>query len=120
MDRADIFTELTKRNALRKAAKLPLLDLRTEMALAVERGAYRDYVEQRQKYDDDRRRITEDVLTELRATRGLDFPTSMRGRLMVEVMSDRRFQSFLEVHHGIRKLVLKSRHKVIYGQHRKP
>jgi hypothetical protein len=120
MDRAAIFTELTKRNALRKAAKLPLLDLRTEMALAVERDTHRDYVEQCQKYDHDRRRITEDVLTELRATRGQDFPTSMRGRILVEILSDQRFQSFLEVHHGIRKPAPKSRHKIIYGQHRKP
>ena len=119
MDRAVIFTELTKRNALRKAAKLPLLDLRAELALAVERGAYRDYAEQCEKYEDDRRRITEDVLTELRATRGQDFPSSMGGRLMVEGLSDQRFQAFLEIEHGIRKPILNSRHRIVYGEHRK-
>ena len=120
MDRAAIFTELTKRNALRKIAKLPLLDLRAEMAFAVEREAHRAYAEQCKRYDDDRRRIAEDVLTELRATRGQDFPTSMGGRLLVELMSDQRFQAFLEIEHGIKKPVLKGRHPIIYGALRKP
>ena len=103
MDRAAVITGLTERNALRKAAKLPLLDLRTEMAFAVEREARRAYAEQCERFDDDRRRIAEDVLAELRITRRQDFPTSMGGRLLVELMSDQRFQAFLEVHHGIRK-----------------
>jgi rubrerythrin len=69
MERAAIFTELTKRNALRKMARLPLLDLRAEMAFAVEREAQRVYAEQCKRFDDDRRRVTDDVLTDLRATR---------------------------------------------------
>jgi hypothetical protein len=120
VNRAAIFTELTKRNALRKMAKLPLLDLPVEMAVAVEREAQRVYAEQCKRYDDDRRRITEDVLTELRATRAPDFPTSMGGRLMVEILSDQRFQAFLEIEHGIRKRVPRSRHPIVYGGSRGP
>jgi hypothetical protein len=119
MDRAAIFTELTERNALRGMAKLPLLDLRTEWALAVERDAHRVYGEQCEKYEYDRRRITEDVLTELRATRGQDFPSSIGGRLLVELMSDQRFQAFLEIEHRIRKPTRNGRHPIMYGEHRK-
>ena len=120
VNRAAIFTELTKRNALRKTAKLPLLDLRAEFALAVERDAHRDYAEQCGRFDDNRRRITEDVLTKLRATRGADFPTSMGGRLLVELMSDQRFRAFLEIDHGIKAPALNSRHLVSYGECREP
>ena len=119
MDRAAIFTQLTKRNALRKAAKLPLLDLRTEIAFAVEREAHRVYAEQCKRFDNDRRRIAQDVRTELRITRGQDFPTSMVGRLMVEMLSDQRFQAHLETEHGIRKPRLNGGHPIKYGEHRK-
>jgi hypothetical protein len=102
VNNADIFTDLTQRNAARKAAKLPLLDLRAEFAHAVERDAHRDYAEQSAKFDDDSRRITETVFTELRTTRGADFPTSMGGRLLVGLMSGQRFRTFLEISHGIK------------------
>ena len=36
MDKAKIFTELTLRNAVRREAKLPLLDMRVEFDHAVE------------------------------------------------------------------------------------
>ena len=101
MDRAAIFTGLTTRNALRKMAKLPLLDLRAEMALAVQHEAHRVFAEQCERFDDDRRCITNEILTELRTTRGQDFPNSMGGRLLFEVLSDQRFQAFLEIEHGI-------------------
>ena len=58
-------------------------------------------------------------LMELRATRGQDFPTSMGGRLMVQILSDKRFQAFLEIEHGVRKPARNSRHPIIYGKHRK-
>ena len=116
MDRAAIFTELTKRNALRRMARLPPLDLRAEMAFAVKREAHRVYAEQCKRFDDDRRRIIEDVLTELRATRGQDFPTSMGGRLLVQVLSGQRFRGLLEIEHGIKAPALNSRHLVSHGE----
>jgi hypothetical protein len=119
VNRADIYTELTKRNALRKAAKLPLLDFRTEMAYAMEREAGRMYSEQCKRFGGDRRRIIEDTLTELRATRGQDFPSSMGGRLLVRLMSEQRFRAFLEIEHGIRNPVPSSRHPIIYGEYPK-
>src|ERR1022692_1235635 len=109
MDRAAIFTELTQRNALRREAKLPLLELRREMTLAVERAAHQAYTEECQTYDDERRRIMEDVLSKLRMTRGAGFPSSMGGRMLLRLMTDQRLQAFLEIEHGIRKPTMTGR-----------
>jgi hypothetical protein len=119
MDRATAFTELTQRNALRRDAKLPLLDLRTEMVLAVELDAHRAYAEECQTYSYDRRRIMEDVLSELRMTRGADFPRSMGGRMLVRLMTDKRFQAFLEIECGIRKPAMVGRNAIRYGELRR-
>jgi len=90
------------------------------MAFAVAHDAERDYFEQCKRFGDDRRRITEDILTKLRATRGQDSPSSMGGRLLVELMSDQRFRAFLEIEHGIKAPALSSRHLVVYGECREP
>jgi hypothetical protein len=119
MDRAAIFAELTRRNALRKAAQLPLLDLRAELAFALGFEEQRAYAEDCKKYEDNRKRIMTEVLTELRLTRRADFPTSIGGRWMVQLLSDRRFQAFLEIEHGIVKPAVISRHPVKYGELRK-
>jgi len=119
MDRAATFTELTKRNALRREAKLPLLDLHSEMTLAVELDAHRAYTEQCQTYDDERRRIMSDVLKELRQVRGGNFPSSMGGRMLIRLMSDQRFRAFLEIDHGIRKPTMTGRHPISYGELRR-
>jgi hypothetical protein len=46
IDKVAIFTELTRRNALRREAKLPLLDLRLEFTHAVEVATWREAREQ--------------------------------------------------------------------------
>ena len=66
--------------------------------------------------NDDRKRIREDVLRELRVTRGADFPGSMGGRLLVGQMSDRRFVAFLEIQHGIEAPALNGRHPIRYSE----
>jgi hypothetical protein len=119
MDRATAFTELTQRNALRRDAKLPLLDLRTEMVLAVELDAHRDYVQHCEEHGDDRRCIMEDVLSNLRMTRGADFPSSIGGRMLVRLMTDQRFQAFLEIEHDIRRPTMTGRHPIKYGELRR-
>jgi hypothetical protein len=116
MDRAAIFTELTQRNALRRQAKLPLLDLHVEMTLAVEIEAHRAYTEQCQTYDDDRQNIMADVLSELRMTRGADFPGSIGGWMLVGLMTDQRFRAIMEIEHGLKAPASTSRHPIKYGE----
>jgi hypothetical protein len=72
----------------------------------VERNARRVYLAQYGRFDDDRARIREDVLAELRVTRGYDFPTSMGGRLMVQILSEQRFLALLDIEHGIQKPII--------------
>jgi hypothetical protein len=71
---------LAKRNAVRREAKLPLLNLRAEFDREVEVAAWRDA---RVKHADDMARIEHDVLVELRARRGADFPQSAVGQWLV-------------------------------------
>ena len=69
-DKHAIFHELTKRNALRKAARLPLLDLHKEFAYAVRREEVRAYYEYRSaRYGADEERILKTVLEEYRGGR---------------------------------------------------
>jgi hypothetical protein len=70
IDRAAIFTALTKRNALRRAAQLPLLDLRQELARAVDVATWQAACA---AHADDLPRLRQEVLAELQETRGADF-----------------------------------------------
>jgi hypothetical protein len=101
MDRSAIFSELTQRNASRKTARLPLLDLRAEMVRAMRVVAQRVYAEQCENYQCDRQRLRESVVKELRVTRGADFPRSLSGWMTVGYITDRRFRAYLEIEHGI-------------------
>ena len=59
---------------------MPLLNLRAEFDREVEVAAWRDA---RVKHADDMARIEHDVLVELRARRGADFPQSAVGQWLV-------------------------------------
>ena len=97
MDKHAIFHELTKRNALRKAARLPLLDLHKEFAYAVRREEVRAYYEYRSaRYGADEERILKTVLEEYRRYHGPHSPCGSLGWLGVRAETERRFRSFLE------------------------
>ena len=67
VDRAGIFEELTRRNALRRDAKLPLLDLRSEFSHAVSLALWK---EGRERLDCEIPRIKQEVVAELQRTGG--------------------------------------------------
>ena len=77
VDRAAIFTELTKRNAVRREAKLPLLDLRTEFDHAVSVALWNEGLK---VYADDITRVIDETWADLRQRYGADFPQSGGGR----------------------------------------
>ena len=64
MDKASIFTELTQRNALRKAAGL--LDIPTEYAREVSVAEWQDYRRRWDEHAEEREVIRGVVLAELR------------------------------------------------------
>lgn len=115
-DRAAIFTDLTKRNALRRAGGLPPLDIRAEYAYECALAAWKEWEEkvaaQGTLYAD----MQAQVLTELRKTRGDDtFPQTMGGRLLVEALTINRFEAALAAR-GIYKPPQPDRNAIVYGE----
>jgi hypothetical protein len=95
VDKAAIFTELTRRNAVRRNAKLPLLDIHAEFDHAVSVALWNEGVE---RFRDDMPRIKQEVLAELRENRGADFPQSVGGHWLVNFEVSRRFLALLASH----------------------
>jgi hypothetical protein len=86
LDKAALFTELTQRNALRRKAQLPLLDLPTEYARMVRLAQQTALYEQH--YD----RVRAAVLAELRQRKGPDFDEtrSAGARWLINAMVQKR------------------------------
>lgn len=83
VDRTSIFSELCRRNALRREARLPLLNVPAEYARLVDVARWGYILEHH--YADTRT----EVLASLRATRGPDFGNSAGGRWMIEILTVR-------------------------------
>jgi hypothetical protein len=86
IDRAAIFTELTRRNVVRRQAKLPLLDMRDEFDRAVEYACWKAVCE---KHAD---RVRSEVLAELSETFGRE-PHSASGRWAVGILTLKRLRA---------------------------
>lgn len=115
-DRAAIFTDLTKRNALRRAGGLPPLDLRAEYAYECALAAWKEW----EKTCDDHvtlyATIHGDVLADLRKARNDDtFPQTMGGRLMIEALTIDRFERAL-ANRGFYKPPQPQRNAIVYGE----
>ena len=78
-DRAEIFTLVTKRNALRTANGLPPLDIRAEYDHKVAVAKQLDYRAFCDRHADEREAIRLEVPAELRLQHGSDFGTGMGG-----------------------------------------
>jgi hypothetical protein len=116
MDKVGIFQELTQRNALRKAAQLPLLDVRAEFvhACAVARSAeWRAFCESKAA---DIERIQAEVLKELRTKHGAQFPSNSIAALALQRAVARRFEAFAAIHYGAQRPHGAARHPIIYGE----
>jgi hypothetical protein len=112
VDKAVIFAEVTRRNAVRHDAQLPPLDLRAEFNHAVSVALWKEGVE---RFRDEMPRIKQEVLGELREHRGADFPQSVGGHWMVSYEVSRRFLALL-ADHGYHRPT--PRHHIVYGMDR--
>ena len=83
VNRASIFSELCRRNALRREAHLPLLNVPVEYVRLVDVAKWSYIVEHH--YAETRA----EVFAALRATRGHDFGNSAGGRWMIEIFTER-------------------------------
>ncbi len=95
MHNAAIFHELTRRNAIRKAAQLPLLDMRKEYDKEVNLAAWEDYWAVRETYAAKEADILASVLEEMRRTLGPHFPSGWMSRLGVRLELNKRMGAFL-------------------------
>jgi hypothetical protein len=100
MDKGTIFHDITRRNALRRAHGLPLLNIRDEYAREVAVAGQRDYQARCDKHAADREAIRQEVLAELRTQHGADFGQTMGGRWAIGAMTHRRFTAFMAAQHG--------------------
>jgi hypothetical protein len=114
VDKAAIFADLTKRNGVRRDAKLPLLDLRTEFERAVSLALWR---EGRERFDGEIPRIKQEILAELQQTRGPEFDEyrSAGARWLIGYKVAERYYALL-ANHGYHRPT--PRQQIVYGMDR--
>lgn len=83
MDQAEVFTIILRRNALRRDARLPPLDVRAEYRRAVEHAYWREV--HAQHYE----AVREEVVQRLRQERDPDWGHSAGGRWFIEAKTVR-------------------------------
>jgi hypothetical protein len=119
MDTDEIFTALTQRNALRRQAKLPLLDVKAEYAHQVGLAAGRDYAAACERFADERARIREQVLADFRAVHGPGFGLSFGGRWAVGHETNQRFHRYMDETHGVHAPAQAAPNSIVYGSARR-
>lgn len=114
VDKAAIFADLTKRNAVRRDAKLPLLDLRTEFERAVSLALWKEACE---RFDGEIPRIKQEVIAELQQSRGPEFNEyrSAGARWFIGYKVAERYYALL-ADHGYHRST--PRHQIVYGMDR--
>src|SRR6476619_4614 len=101
MDKAAIFTDLTRRNALRKAHGLPLLDLRAEYAHQLWIAKRREYWAACDEHADEREAIRREVLVEYQVKYGPNFPCTTFGHWAVGLRTNERFAALMALTYGV-------------------
>jgi hypothetical protein len=91
VDKASIFTAITRRNALRKANGLPLLDVPSEYAHDVAIASQHDFRNACDEHADEREVIHAQVMAEFREKYGPQFGQTMGGRWAVCAVTRKRF-----------------------------
>ncbi|WP_158020143.1 hypothetical protein [Methylorubrum extorquens] len=89
-DRGAIFSDILRRQALRRGAQLPLLNVRAEYERAVEQAQWQAHVE---TYGE---AIRAQVLTELRAKHVHQFRGSVGGMWAVRLLTEKRLREMFK------------------------
>ncbi len=114
MDKTAIFAELTRRNALRREAGLPLLDVRREFDDAVAIARWDEYQAVCDAQADLRAAIQAEVVEELRRETGRDHRLSVGGRWLIAARTRERFEAAM-ARMGFRRPPLPGKNLTIYG-----
>ena len=114
LDKAAIFTEITRRNALRREAGLPLLDVRQEFEHAVAVARWDEYRAACDAHADLRAEIQAQVIEELQRSTGRDHRLSVGGRWLIAARTRERFEEAM-ARMGFRRPSLPGKNLTIYG-----
>ena len=87
IDRGAIFNMILKRQALRREAQLPLLDIHSEYHRAVEQALWRQHVELHHD------RVRADILAQQRARHGQGWGLSWGGQFGLSLLTHRALQA---------------------------
>jgi len=101
MDRAALLTAIYERNAARKQAQLPLLDVRAELRKACDVAAFDEWQQFIADHKVEWDRIEADVLTDMRVKHGPAFPSSGWSRMLVNAETEKRFAAFADLQYGV-------------------
>lgn len=116
MDKVRLLEEIMQRNAVRRMAQLPLLDVRAELDHACAVARYAEWLAFCEEKSADLQRIEAEVLTELRATRGPHFPSNAIAAIAVHREVETRFEAYAAIHYGVQMPRYATRHPIIYGE----
>jgi len=113
VDRAAIFAALTERNALRKAAQLPLIDVQAEYQEAVERALLQEWEEQ---HAEEIAAIWEEEKAKYRQEYGHEPYGLLHGGALVGSKANNRIAALRRADNVALPI---PRHQIIYGSNRK-
>jgi hypothetical protein len=121
VDKAAIFSAVLERNALRRAAHLPLLDVSLEYRRAVAEAEWREHERLCSSHADALARCRDEAIAHWRARFGPGFdPLGFGGRVVVARETSRRFREHLSVVLGKPPpLAPTPRHPIRYGRPRR-
>ena len=102
MDKAAILADVYRRNALRRQAGLPLLDVRQEVNKATDLARLHEWYEFVDSKQADVEQIRSEVLAEYRAKIGPEFPNNSFSQMALERNTNRRFKAFAEAQYGVK------------------
>jgi hypothetical protein len=120
VDKAAIFAEVTKRNALRRANLLPPIDVRAEYKHEVSIAQQREFDAYCEQHADERDIIQQQVFNEFRAEHGAATTLTMADQWRLRVLGRKRFEEIMAQRFGIaRPPSVAGRNPIIYGGDRK-
>jgi hypothetical protein len=119
VDKAAVFSAVLERNALRRAALLPRLDVGQEFRRAIVEAAWREYQRRCSAEADALARCRAEAVAECRKRFGRAFDTRNFGsRIVVARETDRRFRGHMRKILGTDPPSSLARHSVVYGSAR--
>ena len=121
MDKAAILSRVLERNALRRAALLPPLDVGLEFRRAVAEAAWQEYERRCGDESEALTRCRDEAVAHFRQKFGPDFdPRDFGGRVVVARETDRRFREHMCALLGGEPPSPPPRHPIAYGGARAP